>query len=276
MLLVIWESYYTFLKVSSFLTYEISGYASLRHRISFQFTKFFAPSFIWIYHMLISKDILIAILKPVIWQIDLKIIILWKRKDNANCCLSSEYMLFIADYFLQETIINSKTTHLLWQFCIFERSFSPHTMYSKDPSFENCEYWSSFCVRLKQKTNYNWISSNDNLWVSEMYFWHMAVLRSVGRSVGLKTNLVRSITRELKDLLTCWLVLTCRWPLLNLGFLGQRSRSQWHLSGISQTFLVFDKCECVIKCTCQRIKLTILIREWLHLKRHRFNKKVIL
>ena len=59
----------------------------------------------------------------------------------------------------------------------------------------------------------------------------LCTCRSVGPSVD---NLVLSITRELIALgssnLVWWLGMTSRWPLLNLRFLDQRSRSQWYLS----------------------------------------------
>ena len=64
--------------------------------------------------------------------------------------------------------------------------------------------------------------------------WGVYCFAFVGLSVSPYTNLVKSITRELiaqgSSNLVWRLLMTSRWPLLNLGFLGQRSRSQWHLS----------------------------------------------
>ena len=60
----------------------------------------------------------------------------------------------------------------------------------------------------------------------------MSVRRSVDRSV--RRQLVWSVTKEFiaqgSYNLVWSLVITSRWPLLNFGFQGQRSVSQWHIS----------------------------------------------
>ena len=63
-----------------------------------------------------------------------------------------------------------------------------------------------------------------------------------------RSNLVQSVTRELiaqgSSNLVWLLVMTSKWPLL--GFLGPRSRSQWHLS-LEGRYTCFTNIFCLIK-----------------------------
>ena len=56
--------------------------------------------------------------------------------------------------------------------------------------------------------------------------------------------------------------MTSKWLLLNLGFLGQRSMSQWHLSiggiHVSQTFLVIYEMQQVLCLTCLHLPFQML------------------
>ena len=129
--------------------------------------------------------------------------------------------------------------------------FCIHVFFIKDIIVEcNCKivtgsFWMCFVSSNCMYLNFYailWIMpSFEEVGVYCFAFVSRPIDRSIRPSVIPYTNLVRSITRELiaqgSSNFVWWLVMTGRWPQLNLGFLGQMSSSQWHTIAWDVSFL---------------------------------------